>query len=95
MRLRRKELLPGLLIGRVNAELGVLMSWNMQMRPQFERLISPTTAKTGLGEFLTKGFAKRFGIVALITQDIVCGQVGDEGFGLGDVARLSRRQDEA
>ena len=41
------------------------------------------------------GFAKRFGIVALITQDIVCGQVGDEGFGLGDVALLSRRQDEA
>lgn len=31
MRLRRKELLPRLLIGRVNAELGVLMSWNMQI----------------------------------------------------------------
>jgi hypothetical protein len=39
--------------------------------------------------------AERLGIVALVAQDIVCGQVGDEGFGLGDVARLSRRQDEA
>jgi hypothetical protein len=41
----------------------VCWSWNnADKRPQFERLISLITVKTGLREFLAKESTKRFGI---------------------------------
>ena len=38
--------------------------------------------------------AERLGVVTFVAQDIVCGKVGDEGLGLGEVALLAGRQDE-
>ena len=47
------------------------------------------------GVLVFDGVPERLGIVAFIAQDMVGGKVGDQGFGLGDVARLPRRQDKA
>jgi hypothetical protein len=47
------------------------------------------------GILVFNGLPQGLGIVALVTQDIVGGKISDQGFSLSDIARLSRRQDEA
>ena len=41
------------------------------------------------------GGAEGGGIIALIAENVPCRDIGDESLGLGEVARLSWRQDEA
>lgn len=41
------------------------------------------------------GVAERPGIVALVAKNMLCRDVGDQRLGLGEVAGLTRRQDEA
>jgi len=43
---------------------------------------------------LSDGIAERLGIVTLVAEDIVGGQIGDERFGVGVVAGLTGREDE-
>ena len=47
------------------------------------------------GVLFGDGIAERLGIVALIAEDVSGRQIGDQGFGLGDVVDLSWRKNEA
>ena len=49
----------------------------------------------GNGVLGADGFAKCLGIVALVAKNVFSREIGDEGLGLGIVARLPWGQDEA
>jgi hypothetical protein len=48
----------------------------------------------GNGVLFGDGLTERLGIIAFVTEDMMGWQIGDQGFGLGDVTDLPRREDE-
>jgi hypothetical protein len=47
----------------------------------------------GNGVLFGDGLTERLGIIAFVAKDMIGWQIGDQGFGLGDVTDLPRRED--